>query len=410
MDPIRVRPGEPGRLIVVLPYSAERVAKIKTLSGRAWNAANKWWTVPRGDGGVARLLALFDGERVELDPALGPPASNAALAVVDQGLLSKVAERVRARNLSPRTAEAYVGWARRYLSQASSPIESTGEPEIARFLSALAVEGDVSGSTQNQALNALMFLYNDVLGKGVGFVGGVVRAKKPQRLPVVLSREEVRKLLSCLSGEPRLMAMLLYGAGLRLMECCELRVKDVDFDKQQLLVRAGKGNKDRYTMLPSALKDPLARHLETVKRQHEMDLRDGLGVVSLPNALARKYPSASREWAWQWVFPAGAHYVDRLTGERRRHHLHETVLQRAFKEARLLSGIAKQAGCHTLRHSFATHLLEDGYDIRTIQELLGHANVSTTMIYTHVLNRGGLGVKSPADALEWPTDSPAKPA
>jgi integron integrase len=258
---------------------------------------------------------------------------------------------------------------------------------------------NVSASTQNQALNALLFLFKQVLRKDIGLVEDVSRAKKPERIPVVLSKDEVRLVLSRMTGVPKLMASLLYGAGLRLMECCQLRVKDIDFERNQIIVRAGKGAKDRRTMLPASVRGALQAHLETVRAQHQEDLGRGLGRVQLPGALERKYPAASQEWAWQWVFPASSHYTDSVTGERRRHHLHETVLQRAFKDARLRSGLAKQAGCHTLRHSFATHLLEDGYGIRTIQELLGHADVSTTMIYTHVLNRGGLGVRSPADGL-----------
>jgi len=283
------------------------------------------------------------------------------------------------------------------------------EAEIGRFLSSLASEAHVSASTQNQALNALLFLYREVLGKDIGYVNGVVRAKKPRRLPVVLTKEEVKRVLHCLSDTPWLMAMLLYGAGLRLLECCRLRVKDIDFSQHQIVVRAGKGNKDRYTMLPTAAKEPLLRHLHVVKGQHQKDLRRGLGGVALPSALERKYTHAGKEWGWQWVFPASSHYTDRITGEQRRHHLHESVLQRAFKEARLKSGIAKPASCHTLRHSFATHLLEDGYDIRTVQELLGHKDVSTTMIYTHVLNRGGRGVHSPADRLGLEVKSPSGP-
>ncbi len=274
-----------------------------------------------------------------------------------------------------------------------------GEQEIARFLSSLATERHVSASTQNQALNALLFLYHQVLEKKIGLVQGVVRAKKPTRLPVVLTKEEVKCLLVGMNGIPWMMAMLLYGAGLRLMECCRLRVKDIDFTKKEIVVRAGKGNKDRYTMLPAAVREPLLCRLQAVKRQHEKDLKRGLGQVSLPNALDRKYPNAGRDWGWQWVFPATSHYTDSLTGEKRRHHLHESVLQRAVKDARLKAGIAKPAGPHTLRHSFATHLLEDGYDIRTVQELLWHKDVTTTMIYTHVLNRGGRGVRSPVDGL-----------
>jgi integron integrase len=273
------------------------------------------------------------------------------------------------------------------------------EAEIAQFLSSLATEGRVSASTQNQAFNALLFLYHEVLSKKIGLIDGVVRAKRPQRLPVVLTKDEVKSVLDRMDGVPRLMGLLLYGAGLRLMECCRLRIKDIDFARNEIVVRSGKGNKDRYTMLPSTVRDSLAQHLRRVKLQHEADLKAGLGRVFLPNALGRKYPNAGKEWGWQWVFPATSHYTDALTGEKRRHHLHESVLQRAFKEARLAASVFKPAGCHSLRHSFATHLLENGYDIRTVQELLGHNDVSTTMIYTHVLNRGGKGVRSPADGL-----------
>jgi integron integrase len=315
-------------------------------------------------------------------------------------LLDRVRLAIRARHYSYRTEKAYVHWVKRFIffHNKHHPAEM-GEAEIAKFLSSLASDSHVSASTQNQALNALLFLYQDVLERKIGLIEGVVRAKRARRLPVVLTKEEVRRVLRCMTGTPWLMALLLYGAGLRLMECCRLRVRDIDFTKNQIVVRSGKGDKDRYTMLPAATKERFLRHLQDVKRQHEEDLKKGLGRVALPGALERKYPSARKEWGWQWVFPATSHYTDRVTGEKRRHHLHESVLQRAFKEARLKAGIFKPAGCHSLRHSFATHLLEDGYDIRTVQELLGHSDVSTTMIYTHVLNRDGRGVRSPADSL-----------
>jgi integron integrase len=315
-------------------------------------------------------------------------------------LLDRVRQAIRTRHYSHKTEEAYVGWIRRFIlfHHKRHPREM-GEAEIAQFLSSLARDAHVSASTQNQALQALLFLYHEVLEKEIGLVQGVVRAKRPRRLPVVLTKAEVKRVLDGLRGTPWLMAMLLYGAGLRVMECCRLRVKDIDFARNQIVVRAGKGDKDRYTMLPTAVKKALWMHLQAVKQQHDEDLRKGLGRVALPNALARKYPNADKEWGWQWVFPATSHYIDRLTGQKHRHHLHESVLQKAFKEARFKAGIFKPATCHTLRHSFATHLLEDGYDIRTIQELLGHRDITTTMVYTHVLNRGGRGVCSPADAL-----------
>jgi integron integrase len=341
---------------------------------------------------VNRTLAVIDG-------GLSVQAHFQTLATSTKPkLLEQVRQAIRARHYSDKTQEAYVGWIKRFIffHNKRHPAEMA-EAEIALFLTRLATEANVSSSTQNQALNALLFLYNEVLDKKIGLIQGIVRAKRSRRLPVVLTKEEVKRVLSGISGTPWLMAMLLYGAGLRLMECCRLRVKDIDFSKNQIVIRAGKGDKDRYTMLPGAAKEPLLRHLTAIKRQHEEDLERGLGRVALPNALERKYVNAGKEWGWQWVFPATGHYIDRVTGEKRRHHLHESVLQRAFREARLKAGLAKPATCHTLRHSFATHLLEDG-DIRTVQELLGHSDVATTMVYTHVLNRGGKGVRSPADS------------
>ncbi|MBI5596271.1 MAG: integron integrase [Elusimicrobia bacterium] len=343
---------------------------------------------------LAELKALFAPEEVLVEGILQAPPTPEPAAI------ARLRTALRLKHYSRKTEDAYVGWARRFLAaEGEARLPDMGPEEVGRFLSRLAEEDGVSASTQNQALNALLFLFREVVGKDIGLLEGVVRAKRPRRLPVVLSREEVVAIVSKLDGTPRLMSMLLYGAGLRLMECCTLRVKDIDFDQRQVVIRGGKGDKDRYTMLPTAVVEPLRAHLARVREQHQKDLARGLGLVELPGALAKKYPNAMREWGWQWVFPATSHYIDRETGEHRRHHLHETVLQRAFKEARLKAGVSKPAGCHTLRHSFATHLMEDGYDIRTVQELLGHKDVSTTMIYTHVLNRGGRGVLSPADKL-----------
>jgi integron integrase len=330
----------------------------------------------------------------------GTATINAPASPPKPKLLDQVREAIRTRHYSPKTEESYVHWIKRFIffHHKRHPAEMS-EKEIAQFLSSLASELHVSVSTQNQALNAILFLYRHVLRKEIGYVDGVIRAKRPHRLPVVLTRQEVKSILGILDHSDWLIVMLLYGAGLRLMECLELRVKDIDFTTNQIIVRAGKGDKDRHTMLPAAVKEPLAKHLEIIKEQHRRDLERCLGRVALPNALERKYPNAGKEWGWQWVFPATSHYTDRATGEQRRHHLHESVLQKLVKQAVHEAGLAKPATPHTFRHSFATHLLEDGYDIRTVQELLGHRDVSTTMIYTHVLNRGGRGVNSPADRL-----------
>jgi len=315
-------------------------------------------------------------------------------------LLDRVRHAIRARHYSPRTEEAYVHWIRRYIffHKVRHPADM-GKQELNAFLSHLAVKEHVSASTQTQALSALVFLYRHVLERDLGLLEGVVRAKRPGRVPVVLTRSEVRQLLTHLDDVVLLVCTLLYGSGLRLLECLHLRVKDIDFERLEIAVRDGKGQKDRVTMLPVSCKQPLLDHLVKIGQLHEDDLRQGLGRAPLPDAVARKYPSADRQWAWQYVFPASSHYTDRQTGVRHRHHLHETVVQKAVAQAVRLAGLNKPATPHTLRHSFATHLLEGGSDIRTVQELLGHNDVSTTMIYTHVLNRGGRGVQSPADRL-----------
>ncbi len=315
-------------------------------------------------------------------------------------LLPSVRAAIHLRHYSRRTEEAYVAWILRFIRYHGMRHPSAlGVAEVERFLSMLAEERRVSAATQNQALSALLFLYREVLGEPLPWLEGVVRAKVPQRLPTVLTRDEVRAVLGRLPERERLFATLLYGAGLRLLEGLTLRVKDVDFGAAQIIVRGGKGDKDRVVPFPKSAAAELTRHLEQVRELHRSDLAAGAGEATLPNALAAKFPNAGREWRWQYVFPATRTYVERETGKRRRHHLHPTAVQRAVRAAAERAGISKRVSCHTLRHSFATHLLEDGYDIRTIQELLGHKNVNTTMIYTHVLNRGGRGVRSPADVL-----------
>jgi integron integrase len=313
-------------------------------------------------------------------------------------LLDRVRQLARRRRLAPRTAEAYVGWIRRFVRHHGLRHPSElGAEAISAFLTHLAVERRVAAATQNQALAALLFLYRDVLGIDLGALPDATRARRPRRLPTVLSRQEARRLLDHMSGIDRIVATLLYGAGLRLLEALRLRVKDLDFDRGEVVVRAGKGDRDRRSMLPGAALVPLREHLERVRRFHQRDLSAGAGGVELPHALDRKLPGAATDWIWQWVFPAPAFSRDPRTGETRRHHLYPQRIQRAIAKAARAADLQKRVTCHTLRHSFATHLLEAGYDIRTVQELLGHRQVTTTMIYTHVLNKGGLGVRSPLD-------------
>lgn len=327
-----------------------------------------------------------------------PPNVSLPLVSDKPKLLDQVRDIIRRKHFSIRTERAYCDWIRRFiLFHKKRHTAEMGEDEITQFLSHLARDGNVAASTQNQSLSALIFLYKEVLKREIGWLERVERAKRPARLPVVLTAPEAKRLFLYLDGDHRLMAGLLYGSGLRLMECVRLRIKDVDFGYLRITVREGKGGKDRVTMLPVNLAAALERHFRKVKAQHEEDLARGFGRAFLPGALATKYPSAALEWAWQYAFPSARLSVDPRSGEKRRHHVDESVLQNAVKRAVRSAGISKPATCHTLRHSFATHLLENGYDIRTVQELLGHRDVSTTMKYTHVLNRPGIGVKSPFD-------------
>ena len=323
-------------------------------------------------------------------------------------LLDRTRSEIRVRHYSIRTEEAYGAWIRRFLRfhKMQHP-RDMGAEEVNRFLTHLAVDKHVAASTQRQALSAILFLYREVLGQKLPWLDDVVRAKQPKRLPTVLSREEVAAILSRLEGTAQLVVLLLYGTGMRILECLRLRIQDIDFDLGHITIRNPKGGRDRVTMLPDSTRERLHGHLLEVRAAHEMDLAEGFGSVYLPNALAREYPHADRDWKWQYVFPASKRGVDPRSGIVRRHHLHESVIRKAIYAAARSAGTNKKVSCHTFRHSFATHLLIAGYDIRTIQELLGHKDVKTTMVYTHILgNSGGRGVTSPADTLHQPQTPP----
>jgi len=318
-------------------------------------------------------------------------------------LLDQVRNAIRYKHYSYRTEEAYVYWIKRYIffHNKRHPKEM-GNEEVSQFLTHLAVHDKVAASTQNQAFSAVLFLYRHILKQNLDMLENVTRAKRSQKLPVVFTTQEIKAIFAHLEGNKWLMANLLYGAGLRLQECLQLRVKDIDFGYNQIVVRNGKGQKDRVTMLPNCVTNRLQQHLQAVQAIHQNDLKKGFGEVYLPYALARKYKNANKEWAWQYVFPSQSLSKDTRSQKTRRHHIHESIIQKALKRAIRMAQIHKPGSCHSLRHSFATHLLESGYDIRTIQDLLGHKDVSTTMIYTHVLNKGGKGVQSPVDMLFIP--------
>jgi len=387
-----------GKIAVRFPFDWTVVNALKEVPGRSWDRALNAWLVPDTPAGRSGLLAvLFSTGLFNTDPD-ADPASGTSEPVLP--LRAKYIEALEARHYSPRTRKCYLQWLDRFLAchTGKNPV-SLDEKDINAFLTALAVDIEVSASTQNQALAAILFFFRAILSRPVDALGEVIRAKKPVHLPVVMSRDEVRLVISFMKDEKRLMARLMYGTGLRIMECLSLRVQDIDFERHEILVRNGKGAKDRVTMLPEALKASLTEHLAHVKAVHELDLAAGWGKVSLPGALDRKYPAASADWLWQWVFPQDRRWKNAETGLQGRHHMDESIMQRAMHEAVIKAGITKRASCHTFRHSFATHLIENGYDIRTVQELLGHSDVKTTMIYTHVLNKGPSGVRSPLDNL-----------
>lgn len=326
----------------------------------------------------------------------GTRPSNTDRIVGKSRLLGQMRDDIRRRHYSIRTEQAYLDWTRRYiLFHGKRHPREMGEAKITAFLNHLAVARNVAASTQNQALNALLFLYKQTLGREALHLENLTRAKRPERLPSVFERDEVEGIITSLDGTHKLIVALLYGGGLRLLECLRLRIQDIEFARKLIIVRSGKGGKDRVTLLPPALVEPLRTQMSAVKAVHASDLAAGYGEVYLPHALERKYPHAGRQWGWQYLFPAPNTAIDPRSGKRRRHHLGESSVQRAVKKAIKAAGIDKHGSCHTFRHSFATHLLEDGYDIRTVQELLGHKDVRTTMIYTHVMNKGPLGVKSP---------------
>lgn len=415
-----------GQLAIHCPSQPLITNILKKIPGSRWNPESSAWLVPDSRANGLFLMQqlfytrLFSDYSIDAAQKVGaetlftgqPPAKGAAMSsmlpqfptsqasIKKEELVRKNLDALTARHYSGRTKQAYEKWLRRFLDRyPNRKPETLTKSEVNAFLSNLAVQGNVSASTQNQALAAILFFFREVFGNPMSELDEIIRAKKPKRLPIVMSRQEVRAVLAELSGDKRLAAALLYGTGLRLMECLELRVQDIDFSRNEILIRNGKGAKDRVTMLPESLKHELQAHLSSVKKIHESDLRDGWGYVPIPGALLKKYPNASKEWAWQWVFPQERRWKNIKSGEQGRYHMDASLLQKAVHEAVLRAGIAKRASCHTFRHSFATHLLESGYDIRTVQELLGHSDVKTTMIYTHVLNRGPNGVRSPADGL-----------
>ena len=374
---------------------------VRKVPQRKWLNEEKLWLIPDNQQSVEVLLqnlyetGLFNVEEEVVQSVISekPPQTELTAGII------KMKDLLKARHYSQRTIECYERWVKDFLNTYADCKEELGQKEINAFLTRLAVKAKVSASTQNQALAALLFYFRFVKCDNPNDLQSVIRAKKKPRIPVVFSRQEVRDVISHMSGSKQLAAKLLYGTGMRLNELLNLRILDLDFDRGEIIVRYGKGSKDRHVMLPQSLVPELKQHIQKVKKIHEQDLRDGWGSVPLPGGLAQKYPDAGKEFKWQWLFPQKNRWKNEQTGEQGRWHLDETLLQRAVKQAILEAGINKNASCHTFRHSFATHLLENGYDIRTVQELLGHNDVKTTQIYTHVLNKGANGVVSPLDRM-----------
>lgn len=383
-----------------LPCNRVLVDAIRKVPGRYWDAQYCFWRIPLEHNTVQLLLnSLYSTDLFCIQTEY-----NTTKKQIEK-LLEKYTARLKTKHYSTRTIRAYRNWVKRYSAylqlddRTYQKLFKTTEKDINNFLSYLAVRQKISSSTQNQALAALLFLYRYELNYPVRELGTVLRATKPKKLPVVMGREEVRLVINHLSDDKRLAAQLMYGAGLRLTECLSLRIQDIDFERNEILIRGGKGAKDRRTMLPMSLKQAVKNQIEKARQIHEQDLSEGFGIISLPEALEKKYTNAQTDWRWQWLFPQSRRWTDPKTGMQGRHHMDQSIMQRAVHTAVLEAEISKRVSCHTFRHSFATHLLENGHDIRTIQELLGHSDVKTTMIYTHVLKRGPAGVMSPADTL-----------
>ena len=383
-------------------FNGTMLDAVRKVPGRIWNQEKRLWLIPCNKTAASQLLSniyatgLFNTEE-KIEAQVHPRAMPQNQTYIDYQI-RKINEALTARHYSEHTKISYKKWVQDFLNTNLGK-ENIGEREINDYLKNLALKKNVSASTQNQALAALLFYFRFILNTPVTELGSVIRAKKSERVPVVFSRDEVVRVIGNLNGQRKLIAKLLYGTGMRLNEAITLRVLDIDFDQNEIIVRHGKGDKDRHVMIPQKLVSELRAHIEKVKELHNKDLADGWGAVSMPGALAGKYPAGSKDFKWQWLFPQKNRWKNLETGEEGRWHLDESLMQRAVKQAILEAGINKNASCHTFRHSFATHLLEIGYDIRTIQELLGHSDVSTTMIYTHVLNRGAGGVVSPLDRL-----------